>query len=113
MVMTVAHLFPRPPYDFSLSAAIFGRGDPQVRTFGQGIFRQALDIGDTAVLVEVSSQGSVTCPNLCLSIRSDTTLSKSKIEKVKDLISSMFNIDDDLYAILHGNGVRSCHDCSR
>ena len=94
MVMTC--LFPRPPYDFSLSAAIFGRGDPQVRTFGQGIFRQALDIGDTAVLVEVSSQGSVNAPSLCLSIRSDTTLSKSKTEKVQALISSMFNIDDDL-----------------
>jgi DNA-3-methyladenine glycosylase II len=94
MVMTC--LFPRPPYDFSLSAAIFGRGDPQVRMFGQGIFRQALDIGDKAVLVEVSSQGSVHAPNLCLSIRSDTTLSKSEIEKVKAIIFSMFNIDDDL-----------------
>ena len=94
--MAMICLFPRAPYDFSLSAAIFGRGDPQVRTFGQGIFRQALDIGDTAVLVEVSSQGSVNAPTLCLSIRSDTTLSKSDLEKVKDLISSMFNIDDDL-----------------
>jgi DNA-3-methyladenine glycosylase II len=94
--MAVINLFPRPPYDFSLSAAIFGRGDPQVRTFGQGIFRQALDTGDTAVLVEVSSQGSVNAPNLYLSIRSDTALSQSEIKKVTGLISAMFSIDDDL-----------------
>ena len=60
--MPVVHLYPRPPYDFSLSAAIFGGGDPQIRTFGQDIFRQALDIGDNPVLVEVCSEGSVDAP---------------------------------------------------
>jgi DNA-3-methyladenine glycosylase II len=94
--MAVICLFPRAPYDFSLSAAIFGSGDPRFRTFGQGIFREALDIGDKAVLVEVCSKGSVTTPKLCLSIRSDTVISKNEIKKVKELISSMFNIDDDL-----------------
>ena len=94
--MAVTYLFPRSPYDFSLSAAIFGRGDPRFRIFGQGIFRHALDTGDKPVLVEVWSKGSVNSPKLCLSIRSDTVISKSEIKKVKELISSMFNIDDDL-----------------
>ena len=94
--MAVTYLFPRPPYDFSLSAAIFGRGDPQFRTYGHGIFHHALDTGDKPVLVELCSEGSVTTPKLCLSIRSDTVISKSEIKKVKDRISSMFNIDDDL-----------------
>jgi hypothetical protein len=43
--MPVAYLYPRPPYDFSLSAAIFSGGDPQIRTSGHDIFRQALEIG--------------------------------------------------------------------
>jgi DNA-3-methyladenine glycosylase II len=94
--MPVTYLFPRPPYDFSLSAAIFGRGDPHYRTFGQGIFRHALDTGDKPVLVELCSKGSINTPKLCLSIRSDTVISKSEIKKVKGLISSMFSIDDDL-----------------
>jgi hypothetical protein len=94
--MAVTYLFPRSPYDFSLSAAIFGSGDPRFRTFRQGVFRHALDTGDKLVLVEVCSKGSVTTPKLCLSIRSDTVISKSEIKKVKELIASMFNIDDDL-----------------
>lgn len=94
--MAVIYLFPRPPYDFSLSASIFGRGDPQFRTFGQGIFRHALDTGDKAVLVEMWSKGSMNTPKLCLSIRSDTIISKSELKKIKGLISSIFNIDDDL-----------------
>jgi len=97
-IMPVTYLSPRPPYDFSLSAAIFGRGDPQVRTFFQGTFRQALDTGDKPVLVEVCSKGSVNSPKLCLSIRSDNALSKSEIKKVNGLISSMLSIDDDLEA---------------
>jgi DNA-3-methyladenine glycosylase II len=95
-IMPVTYLFPRPPYDFSLSAAIFDRGDPQVRTFFQGTFRQALDTGEKPVLVEVCSKGSVNSPKLCLSIRSDNPLSKSEIKKVNGLISSMLSIVDDL-----------------
>ena len=51
--MPVAHLYPRTPYDFSLSAAIFAGGDPQIRTYEDDLFRQALDIGGNPVLVEV------------------------------------------------------------
>ncbi len=94
--MPVTYLYPRPPYDFSLSAAIFGRGDPQIRTYGHDIFRQALDIRGNTVLVEVFSKGSVDAPKLCLSIRSDSALSKSGMKGAKGFISSMFNINDDV-----------------
>jgi len=94
--MPVTYLYPRPPYDFSLSAALFGTGDPQIRTFFQGTFRQALDIGDTPLFVEVCSKGSVKAPKLCLSIRSDNAISKNEMKNVKGLISSIFSINDDL-----------------
>jgi DNA-3-methyladenine glycosylase II len=94
--MPITYLYPKPPYDFSLSAAIFAGGDPQIRIYEDDLFRQALDIGGNPVLVEVCSEGSVNSPKLCLSIRSDIALSKSEIKKVKGLISSMLSIDDDL-----------------
>jgi DNA-3-methyladenine glycosylase II len=94
--MPVAHLYPRPPYDFSLSAAIFAGGDPQIRTYEHDIFCQALDIGGIPVLVEVFSEGSADRPELHLSLRSNTTLSKSRRKAIVDLVSSMFNITEDI-----------------
>jgi len=78
--MPVAYLHPRPPYDFSLSAAIFAGGDPQIRTFEHDLFRQALNVEGSPVLVEVLSEGSVDRPELCLSVRSDTPVSKKRDE---------------------------------
>lgn len=94
--MQVTYLYPRPPYDFSLSAAIFGSGDLRIRTFGKGMFRQALYTGDKPVLVEVCSEGTVDTPKLCLTIRSETPLSKSRMVEVQGLVASMFSITDDL-----------------
>jgi DNA-3-methyladenine glycosylase II len=94
--MPVAFLYPRPPYDFSLSASIFETGNPQIRMFSHGTFRQALDTGDTPLLVEVCSKGSVTAPKLCISIRSENAISKGEMKNVEGLISSMFSINDDL-----------------
>jgi hypothetical protein len=87
--MPVAHLYLRPPYDFSLSAAIFAGGDPQIRTYEHDIFCQALDIGCIPVLVEVFSEGSADRPELRLSLRSNTTFSKSMMKGIQDLVSSM------------------------
>jgi DNA-3-methyladenine glycosylase II len=94
--MPVIHLYPRPPYDFSLSAAIFSGGDPHIRVYEHDIFRQSLEIGGDLALVEVSSEGSVEQPKLRLSLRSDSPFSKGRITVMKDLVSSMLNIDEDI-----------------
>ena len=94
--MPVADLYPRPPYDFSLSAAIFSGGDPQIRIYEHDLFRQALDIGGNPVLAEVFSEGSVEAPKLRLSLRSNTPFSKSGMKGIQDLVSSLFSITDDL-----------------
>jgi DNA-3-methyladenine glycosylase II len=94
--MPVAHLYPRPPYDFSLSAAIFAGGDPRIRTYDHDIFRQALDIGGIPVLVEVFSEGSVETPKLRISVRSNIPLLKSGMKEIQNLVSSMFNITEDI-----------------
>ena len=61
--MPVAYLYPSPPYDFSLSAAIFAGGDPQIRTCDCDLFRQALDVGGDPVLGEVFSKDRWADPN--------------------------------------------------
>ena len=94
--MPFTYLYPRPPYDFSLSAAIFAGGDPQIRTCESVIFRQALDIGGDLVLVEVFSEGSVDRPKLCLFVRPDTALSKRGLKDIRNLVSSVFNISEDI-----------------
>lgn len=40
--MQLTTLVPQPPYDFSLSAAIFSGGERDIRTFKDGVFRQVL-----------------------------------------------------------------------
>ena len=54
--MTDFYLYPSPPFDSSLSAAIFAGGDPQIRTYEHEIFRQVLNIMDNPVLIEVLSE---------------------------------------------------------
>ena len=75
---------------------IFSVGDPQIRTYENGIFRQVLDIQGTAVLTEVFSKGTTDEPELWFTINPDDTLSGTARTEVSNLISSMFNIHEDL-----------------
>ena len=75
---------------------IFSGGDPQIRTYENGIFRQVLDIQDTAVLAEVFSRDTTDAPELCFRIYPDDTLSGSGRTEAGNLIASMFNIHEDL-----------------
>lgn len=90
------YLYPRSPFDFSLSAAIFTGGDPQIRTYEHSIFRQVLVILDNPVLIEVFSEGSVDEPALRISSHTDTSLKESAIKDIQTIISSIFNIHDDI-----------------
>ena len=94
--MPDTRLYPKPPYNFHLSAMIFSGGDPQIRTYSQGIFRQVLDIQGTAVLVKVFSKGTPDAPELYFNLQPENALSGSGKTEVSNLISSMFNINEDL-----------------
>ena len=94
--MPVVYLYPRPPYDFSLSAAIFAGGDSQIRIYEDNRFSQALDIGGNPVLIEVISEGSADSPKLRLTLRPESAFSKSRMKEVQNLVSSMFNISEDI-----------------
>ena len=94
--MLVTRLYPTTPYDFHLSSMFFAGGDPQIRTYEQGIFRQVLDIQGTEVLVEVFSKGTPDDQELYFTVLPDDALTGNGKTEVGTLISSMFNIDEDL-----------------
>jgi DNA-3-methyladenine glycosylase II len=89
-------LLPQPPYDFSLSAAIFSAGDPVIRTFKDGIFRQVLDTGKELVLAEVRSSGTTEEPELSLTLRSDRRLKRGETNRVKEQVATILSIHDDM-----------------
>ena len=89
-------LIPHAPFDFSLSAAIFSGGEPDIRTFRDGIFRQVLDIGNSLVLAEVTSSGTTENPELTVTLRSDRTIGRNEKRLAGTLIASIFSITEDL-----------------
>jgi len=75
---------------------IFSGGDPQIRTYKEGIFRQVLDIQGSTVLVDVLSKGTADMPELYFTIRPNDVLAENGNAAAGNLISSMFNIHEDL-----------------
>lgn len=90
---------PVPPYDFPLSAEIFSNGDPQVRIFQDGILYQPVSAGNRAFLVEATGSGSIAKPVLHLNIKSGeslTSMARSEVVEVNDIIGHILNADLDL-----------------
>ena len=52
------------PFDFDLSAQIFGNGDKQIRTYQSGVFSQVIKLDSQLALVKISADGKVETPNL-------------------------------------------------
>lgn len=94
--MQQTRLFPKPPYDFSLSGAIFSGGEPDIRTFRDGVFRQVLDTGNAPVLAEVRASGTTEDPELLLSFRSDRRIRSNDKRRAGEMIASILSITDDL-----------------
>jgi DNA-3-methyladenine glycosylase II len=90
------HLYPKPPYNFPVSAFIFSHGDPAIRCYKNGIFRQALEVDGMPILVSVHSPGTTDAPELVCSVESDRTVRKSVRSSAGDHIAAMFNIYEDL-----------------
>jgi DNA-3-methyladenine glycosylase II len=96
--MQLTHLFPKPPYDFSLSCAIFSGGEPDIRTFRDGVFRQVLDTGNAPMLAEVRTSGTTENPELVISFRSDRRIRSNDKRRAREMVASILSITDDLSA---------------
>lgn len=94
--MSQIHLAPVPPYDFDLSARIFSMGDPAIRIFDCGVYRQALDILGNPTLIEVRSSGTPDLPGLEVTTTPGKGGTLAEDSVINGIVSSMFNIYDDL-----------------
>jgi DNA-3-methyladenine glycosylase II len=99
--MRSVRLLPRPPFDFSLSAAIFSRGDPRFRQFSGGIFRHAMAIGGLPLLLEVRSTGTTGAPELTVATRSDRPIPAGIRNEAEAIVSRIFSTGDDLAPFYH------------
>jgi DNA-3-methyladenine glycosylase II len=88
-------LSPVPPFDFDLSAAIFSEGDPDIRSYREGIFRQVIRVEGRIVLAEITSEGTVDRPRLKLRLRPGP-LPPGVLKAAGRAVTSLFNFDLDL-----------------
>jgi DNA-3-methyladenine glycosylase II len=88
-------LEPVPPFDFDLSASIFSSGDPQIRSFEEGAFRQVIWADGHLVLVTVTSDGTVDRPKVKVRIQPGT-IPAGVLKNVGKAVTSLFNLDLDL-----------------
>jgi DNA-3-methyladenine glycosylase II len=94
--MLTKYIIPKAPYDFSLCAAIFASGEPEIRTFRNGSFTQVLRNDARPVLAEVRSIGTTEDPKLSLAIRSDHPLDRKEEREAVAQVASMLSTADDL-----------------
>jgi DNA-3-methyladenine glycosylase II len=88
-------LSPVPPFDFALSAFIFSGGDPEIRSYAEGAFRQVLRMDGRLVLVTVTSEGTVDRPRLKVQVRPGPVPS-GDLKAVGELVTRLLNLDLDL-----------------
>ena len=86
---------PVPPFSFSLTAAIFSRGDPGFRWYDREAFRHALCIGDRPVLVEVRSLGTVNEPRLAVTVHPTVVVTAALRNAVVSAVECIFSTRDD------------------
>jgi len=88
-------LSPVPPFDFGLSASIFSGGDPEIRSFKDGAFRQPLRVQGRLILVTVTSEGTVDRPRL--RVRAEPAPFPDGLQGAAGgAVARLFNLDLDL-----------------
>jgi DNA-3-methyladenine glycosylase II len=87
---------PLGPFDFDLSAQIFSSGDPQIRSYVNGVFYQVLKINGNLVLVKLSSKGTIEQPRIGVELKSNKLLTPKDNQTVEDAVYFIFNLDFDL-----------------
>ena len=84
------------PFNFDLTAEIFSHGDPQIRTYREGVFSQVLDLNNQLVLVKVTSAGTTEQPKIDVELQSNNPITESIKEKTAEAVKFIFNLEFDL-----------------
>ena len=67
-------LKPVPPFNFDLSAKIFSKGNPQIRSYENGKFSQVIRLNRKLALLTLVSVGTVEKPKLLAELKSNRML---------------------------------------
>jgi DNA-3-methyladenine glycosylase II len=86
---------PVPPFNLDLTAAIFASGDPQIRTFRDGSFRQALAVNGIPALIEVCSTGTTSRPKIRVTCHADQPIRRDLKEAIRSTVATLFSTEDD------------------
>ena len=84
------------PFNFDLTAQIFGSGDRQIRAYRDGVFSQILQLNGQLVLVKVASAGTIEQPKLTVELKANKFITAEDKRKTKETIKFIFNLGFDL-----------------
>lgn len=96
------------PFDFDLTAQIFGNGDPQIRTYRESVFKQVFKLNGQLALIEASSFGSVEQPRLNVKLHANKPLTSEDKRKAEEIFRFIFNLDFNLtsfYSEIRGDHI--------
>jgi DNA-3-methyladenine glycosylase II len=89
------------PFNFDLTAEIFSSGDPEIRSYSNGVFHQVLKINGDLVLIEVSSVGTVDKPELLVVLKSNIAITSLEQKAAGKMVELIFNFDFNLNSFYH------------
>jgi len=84
------------PFNFDLTAEIFKNGDPQIRTYRDGTFKEVLKLKSQLVLAEVSSLGSIEHPRLEVKLLANKPLTLEDKQEAGEIVRFILNLDFNL-----------------
>jgi DNA-3-methyladenine glycosylase II len=89
-------LKPVSPFNFDVSAQIFGDGDEQIRKYHDGKFWQVLRSNCKLLFALIQGRGSIDQPGLTVNLSSDEPLFETDCQSLRYKVSLVFNLDFDL-----------------
>ncbi len=92
----ILKIHPESPFNFDLSTKIFSDGDPQIQRYENGCYWQVIRLNERLILITIRSSGTVDEPELSVTLKPDNELTNEDIVLVREIISSIFNLDFDL-----------------
>ena len=84
------------PFNFDLTAQIFGSSDRQIRAYRDGVFSQVLQLNGQLVLVKVASAGTIEQPKLTVELKANKFITAEDKRKTKEAIKFIFNLGFNL-----------------
>lgn len=84
------------PFNFDLTAQIFGSGDKQIRNTTNGVFSQVHYVNGKLAQLNVASIGTVEEPKISVELKSNSPLTPQDKKKAEEAVKFIFNLDFDL-----------------